>query len=378
MMKPGLFSIMLLGAALLSAQLVSAQETRLSKSISRSFPVSGRLNLEITNKYGHVIIETHAKNEVALKIEILAFGKDQSSASKLMERVEFDFKNTADYLEVESVFDRKQNLFKEMMNSLNDYSASLLSNHKLQVNYEISIPENTASVNVINRFGDVNVGDVNARIDVTVAHGNLRLNDVDQFSRINMNYGKAKINRIREASIDLKSAELDLGAAEKLTLTSSSSTVQIGSVAYADLQSTNDKITIESASNISGNVNFTTLNLYFLQEDIRLDQSYGEVTIKGIHPAFNDIRFTGKSTDYSLYFPKSSAFDVKIYTRDDKLVLPEFPGKIQKRYTDEKSKFVEATGFVGKENSGRKVSIDAQGGLVKLVFVDPAKETYNK
>jgi hypothetical protein len=254
----------------------------------------------------------------------------------------------------------------------------VLSNHKLQVNYEITIPENTASVTVINRFGDVNISDVSARIDVTVAHGNLRLNDVDQFSRINMNYGKAKISRIREASIDLKSAELDLGAAEKLNLTSSSSTVQIGSVAFADLQSTNDKITIESAGTISGDVNFTTLNLYFLEEDIRLDQSYGEVAIKGVDAAFNDIRLTGKSTDYTLFFPKNSTFDLRVFTRDDKLVLPDFPGKIKKRYTDEKSKFVEATGYIGKENSGRKVNIDAQGGLVKLVFVDPAKENYNK
>ena len=378
MMRQGPFSSIVIAVLLLFTQVVTAQETKLSKSINRSFSITGRLNLEVSNKYGNVIIETHDKNEVALKIEILAFGKDESSAEKLMDRVEFDFKNTTDFLQVESVFDRKQSFFKEMLNSVNDYSASLLSKHKLQVNYEITIPQTTASVSIINRFGDVHIADINARLDLTVAHGNLRLNDVKQFSRINMNYGNARINRINEASLDLKGAELDLGAAEKLTLTSSTSTAQIGTIDIADFTSTNDKITIESVREISGTVNFTSLQIFYLGEACRLNQSYGDVTIKNIQSTFNDIRLNGKSTDYYLNFQKSTAFDLRINTRDDKLQLPDFPGKIQKRYLDEKSKFIEVTGYVGKENASRKVNIDAQSGTVKLAFTDPAKESYNK
>ncbi len=378
MMRPGPFSSIIAALVLLFAHVVTAQETKLSKSINRTFAVSGRLNLEVSNKYGNVIIETHNKNEVALRIEILAFGKDESSAEKLMDRVEFDFKNTSDYLQVESVFDRKQSFFKEMLNSVNDYSASLLSKHKLQVNYEITIPANTASISVINRFGDVHLADMDARLDLTVSHGNLRLNDVAQFSRINMSYGNARIHSINEASVDLKGAELDLDNAEKLTLTSSTSTAQIGAVDFADLSSTNDKITIESVREVSGTVNFTSLQIYLLVEVCRLNQSYGDVIIKNIQPTFRDIRLNGKSTDYQLTFQKNTSFDVRINTRDDKLQLPDFPGKVQKRYLDEKSKFIEVSGYVGAVNSGRNVNIDAQSGMVKLIFIDLSKETYNK
>lgn len=378
MMRPAPFSILIVALVLSCTQTIVAQETRLTKSINRSFAISGRLNLEVSNKYGNVIVETHSKNEVALRIEIIAFGKDESSAEKLMDRVEFDFKNTSDYLEVESVFDRKQTLLKEMLNSVNDYSASLLSKHKLQVNYEITVPENTGSISVINRFGDVHIADLNARLDLSVAHGNLRLNDVGQFSRIDMSYGNARIHSVNESTIDLKGAELDLDAAEKLTLTSSTSTIQIRAVDFADLNSTNDKITIESVREMSGMVNFTTLQIYYLAETCRLNQSYGEVTIKNTAPDFRDIRLYGKSTDYLITFQKHTSFDIRINTRDDKLQLPDFPGKVQKRYLDDKSKFIEVTGYVGTANNGRNVSIDAQSGMVKLVFIDPAKENYNK
>ncbi|MCK5278772.1 MAG: hypothetical protein KAK04_09540, partial [Cyclobacteriaceae bacterium] len=137
---------------------IRAQETKLSKSIDKTFEVSGRLSLEITNKYGNVIIETWPRNEVSLKIEIIAYGKDGSAAEKLMDRVEFDFKHSSDFLEVESVFDRKKSFFKDLLNAVGDYSASLLSKHKLQVNYELNIPETTASITIDNRFGDIHLG----------------------------------------------------------------------------------------------------------------------------------------------------------------------------------------------------------------------------
>ena len=129
-----LFKIYLVLMALLICHNISAQETKLSKSIDKTFEVSDKLNLEITNKYGNVIIETWSKNEVELKIVILAFGKDESAADKLMDRVEFDFKHSNDYLEIQSVFDRKKSFFKDLVNAVGDYSASLLSKHKLQVN----------------------------------------------------------------------------------------------------------------------------------------------------------------------------------------------------------------------------------------------------
>ena len=94
------FKIYLVLMALLICHDTRAQETKLSKSIDKTFEVSDRLDLEITNKYGNVIIDTSPRNEVSLKIEILAFGKDENAAEKLMDRVEFDFKQSSDSLEV--------------------------------------------------------------------------------------------------------------------------------------------------------------------------------------------------------------------------------------------------------------------------------------
>ena len=347
-----------------------SQEIKITKSIDKTFKVDDRLNLEITNKYGNVIIDTWSKNEVSLKIEILAYGKDRDAAEKLMDRVEFDFKQASDFLQVESVFDRKKSFFKDLINTVGDYSASLLSNHKLQVNYELNIPEGTASVTVDNRFGDVHLGDIEGRVTVTLAHGNLRANKMADYSRVNINYGNAKIQEINDGRISLKGAELELDYGQKIDLESSSSTITIGKVSIFDLQSTNDKININEVRDISGSANFTELVVGTVNESCRLNQSYGGMKINYIPNSFTSIRLDGKSTDYELNFSNKSSFETRIYTRDDKINLANYPGQREKRYVDEKSKFVQITGYFGSKNSERNVTVDAQNGEVKIDFID--------
>lgn len=354
------------------------QETKLSKSIDRTFEVTERLNLEISNKYGNVIIDTWPRNEVALKIEILAFGKDENSAEKLMDRVEFDFKHSDDFIEVESVFDRKKSFFKDLINAVGDYSASLLSKHKLQVNYELTIPESTASITIENRFGDVHVADMEARLDLTVAHGNIKVNKIQNYSRINLNYGIAKIKVANEANINLKGAELELEHVQKLNLKSSSSKARIGTVNNADIESTNDQIDIDEVRDISGDADFTEIRIGQLTESCRLNQNYGGLDIKGINADFKSVRLNGKSTDYELYFAEESNFELSIYARDDKLTMDDFPGQIEKRYVDEKTKFVSVKGHTGKNWDDRRLNIDAQNGEVDIGFKSVVSETYNK
>jgi len=355
-----------------------AQETKLSKSIDKTFEVSDGLNLDITNKYGNVIIDTWPRNEVSLKIEIIAFGKDGNTAEKLMDRVEFDFKQANDFLEVESVFDRKKSFFKDLVNAVGDYSASLLSKHKLQVNYELNIPESTASISIDNRFGDIHLGDVSGRLNIKLSHGNLRANKIEDYSRVNVNYGKAKIKEVNEVNISLKGAELNLEYAMKLNLQSSSSTIVIEKVSTADIESTNDKIEIHEVNDISGSANFTEMSIYFLSEICKLHQSYGELTIKNIPDSFRSIRLDGKSTDYKLKFSQNTSFETRIYAREDKLIIAEYPGQREKRNLDDKSKFVQITGYFGAEQSERNLKIDAQGGEVKIDFIEMLPETYNK
>ena len=354
------------------------QETKLSKTIDRSFAFSDRPDIEITNKYGSIIIDTWQQNEVQLKIEILAYGKDETAAEKLMNKVEFDFKHTKDYLEIESVFDRKKSFFRDLVNAVGDYSASLLSKQKLQVNYELTIPESVSSVSIENKFGDVHMDDVNGRVDLTVAHGDLRTNNLEDFSRINVNYGKVRIKTVNEAEVLLKGAELEVEFAGKLNLNTSSSDITIDEALVIDLESTNDKIQINSVRDLSGSANFTEISISHLAEMCRINQSYGSLTVRHLPGSFRAVSLHGKSTDYTISISDGANFDSKIYAREDKLTIRDFPGKREKIYMDDKSKFVQISGPFGLIESESTLHIDAQNGEVFIEFEDTSADANSK
>ena len=297
---------------------------------------------------------------------------------KLMDRVEFDFKHTDDFLEVESVFDRKKSFFKDLVNAVGDYSASLLSKHKLQINYELVVPESVSSVTVDNRFGDVHLGDIKGRAKLTIAHGDLKVDRLADYSRINLNYGKIRAKEVGEANFTLKGAELEVDFAGKLNIVSSSSTLMIENALVLDLESTNDKIFFEHVRDLSGAANFTEMTVSNLSEVVRLNQSYGEMTIKSIPESFRSVRLQGKSTDYVLNFSNRSSFDSRIYARSDKLKIADFPGEREKRYMDDKSKFVQITGSFGYKNTEQRLNLDAQNGDVTIDFIEMSQETKRK
>ena len=94
---------------------------------------------------------------------------------------------------------------------------------------------------------------------------------------------------------------------------------------------------------------------------------------------FKSIRVNGKSTDYKLVFSNGVSFDSRIYARNDKLSIAKYAGKREKRYMDEKSKFVQLSGSFGTDTASEsKLNINAQNGEVKIDFDEILSESYTK
>ena len=106
--------------------------------------------------------------------------------------------------------------------------------------------------------------------------------------------------------------------------------------------------------------------------------TYGSMKIRQVYQGFSTLRVNGKSTDYNLTFADATSFHARIYARADKLSIADFSGQREKRYMDEKSKFVQVTGSFGMQPGEKKININAQNGEVSIDFTDVLSENYNK
>jgi len=332
--------------------------TRLVKNISRSFEVDQNTNIELTNKYGQVIVNTWEKDSVVIDVEITVYGKNGEMTEKMMRRVDIEFNRFGDFLSIETILDRNSGFFKEMWNSLGDYSKTLLSNNKINIDYEITIPIRS-NFKLDNKFGDVFLNQHEGKLQLIVSHGDLKVNKLAGESRIDLSFGKGHFKNINQANMVLKSAELSIRDIGSLNIESSSSEIELTNVESLILNSRNDKISIEKVRMISGRASFSDVAIDSIIDQVNVDLNYGEFYIASVNANFATVHLSGKSADIHLNFEIGAYFDLSIAGRDDQIFLSKNFKGLNKTVSQEDEKEIILTGSVGMIKSKRS-SVDVQ------------------
>lgn len=348
---------------------MSQEATELSKTITEQYTVSSGDNIEIKNKYGQIIVNTWDENLVQVEVKVTAYGKNKAAAEKILNRVKFDFNQVSSYVILETVLDRKSGLFKDLLNDIGDYSKTLLSKDRLDVDYELYIPEG-AGLKIENKFGDVFLGDLKNRCEVTISNGNLKADDLSGYVDIGISFGNAYFSTINDGDLELKVADVEIEEANALNISSSSSEIAIHKVIKGRINSRNDKFKITQIAHFSGKSSFSKIEVGKLLNLTDLDMNYGLLAVSEINDDFTKIQLTGKSTDFNLSFDSQSYFNASLTARKDKLVLPTKISDVAIDYLDDNDNFVSVNGTIGNKNDQPGlVNVNAQKGDLKVFFV---------
>ena len=343
----------------------SDNDTKVSKITNEGFLMPKNGHLEIINKYGQVLINNSHNDSVTVKIEVIAYGKDRSTANKIISRVDFDFEQTKEYLTLETVLDRKSGFFKEMWNNIGDYSKTLLSKNKLEINYEVYVPK-TISISIINKFGDIFISERDKKVDIEMSHGNLRADNFNANSNISVNYGQAHIKQLKDGDLNFKASEVAIRSVGSANIQSSSSEITITKGEEIQLNSRSDKmVEINEVSRLKGEMIFSKLKVDNLTKNLDIELSYSDIQVDQIPFNFSLIRIMGKSSDIDLEFGANTYMDVNIKAYEYKLQLPMTT--LNKEYIDKKRGLVLYTGIIGKENNYKgSLNIDSQRGAINI------------
>lgn len=349
-------------------------ETKLTKILERTFAVSEGAQLEVINKYGQVVIDPWEKDSVQVKVEVIAYGKDQSSASKIMERVDIEFRKYDRFLRMETLLDRKSGFFKELWNNIGDYSKTLLSKNKLEINYEIKVPQRIR-LDLINKFGDVFLGGFSGKARIELSHGTLRAHELASSSELAVNFGDARIKKFGGGDLIFKASEVNISELTDSKIRSSSSTVVIKKAEQVRINSRNDKLlNFGWVNHLSGTSLFSKITIDELSKSLDLQMDYGEVTIHRVQFSFSKINIEGKSTDVVLNFEPKTFLDIDIQGKDELIVLPTKQLKLDKQFTDDKEKYVKITGQLGQKNNyPGLLFINSHNGEVDINFGAPGQ-----
>ena len=321
-------------------------DTKLTKNITKSYAMTSRAEVDITNKYGKVVVTAWDKDSVKIVVDIIAYGKNDDAVDKLMNKVNIDFMKSGDYLSVETEMNRKGGSFGAVLSNIEGYSKSLLNKNKVTIDYTIYLP-GTASLNLENKFGDVFIGNFDGKIDLDLSHGDLKARNLKGDSKVFLSFGKGRIRNMKDGFLKLKGGEIEIDEGVKINVESSSSELAFGNIKSLYINSRNDKIRTGSLNVLKGTGDFTDIFAENVESDLDLNLEYGEFYAERIGEDFNTITLNSKSTDINLVLSPKSYFNANISGNEDRMIIPNSMLSLGKKDKSDSGYDFTLTGTVG-------------------------------
>ncbi|RZM23434.1 MAG: hypothetical protein EOO88_26180 [Pedobacter sp.] len=233
-----------------------AEEGSVTKSFTRAFAVDQMDKINVNNRYGSVTVKTWDRREVKAEVTIRAYSS--SDAQKLLDQVAIDAAKQGDLVTFKTNINVEDNRWGNF--SINGRK----SRREVKVDYIIYMPANNA-LTVLQQYGNVTVGDLDAALSAKVQYGNFVAGKLSSNNNyISVQYGKANIAEATKATIKHQyGAGVTIGTVGTLNLDAQYTKVDITNITGEAVieQQYGAGITIGSVGLLNINAQYTKVNV---------------------------------------------------------------------------------------------------------------------
>lgn len=337
-------------------------QVRMERDYDEAFPIVPGQRVEITNKYGEVIVRTWADDQVRIVVKVAAEGKNQETVNKAMSRVQVRLRKVGEVVSGDTEIESTTGTFS-LLGDVEDYSKALFGKQRLTINYEIWLPENV-DLSINNKYGNIFLASLTGNVNVNLAHGDLKANRLDGRLDYEHAFGKSTFGYVNRGRLVLRGVNLTLDEGHSFSVQSSSSEVRLNKLHFARIDSRNDRLYVTDINELLGTGRFTDLQAERVFRTVDLSFNFGEVSLSQIDARFKSINLIGKSTDFNLTLNQASYINARIKGPEEKMVVPNSMMALS-RFYDPETRIVELTGLVGYTNDFvSQLNLDAEGGNV--------------
>ena len=266
------------------------------KFIEKTHKVSASTVLRIQNKFGKVEVNSWDKSEFSIKIEMIAKGKNEDRAQKILDNIDVDISESGAEI---------------------SYKTEIPSNNKnkndegFEINYVVYMPE-ANPLKVDNSFGDVTMGDRGADLDIDVSYGSMKVGDVAGFSDVRLSFGSGSIGNITEGDFTIKYSKYEIESGTRLEVEQGFSDVEIGEVDDLEIESKYGGVEIEKAGKVDAEAHFSGFEIEELTGSLELDCSYlGDFSIDRLAKTFTLVDIDGKFGSYEISIEPGLAANIE-------------------------------------------------------------------
>jgi len=336
---------------------LSAQEV--TKEFHKEFTAGANTTLEISNRYGDVVIQSWDKDQIVIDVKVTVELPNKEKAEKLLSYIDVQFSEGNNLISAKTVIDDKFN-----------FTGWGMSSKKFSIDYNVKMPVGTA-LTLSNKYGNTDLDELHGLVNLDIRYGNLTAGkltrgNVKPLNRINLAYGKGTIDEAGWLDLTVRYVgNMDITKSQAILLDSKYSKLSLGETSSVVGESKYDNIRIESINNLVLENGYTETNIGELTKKLSYSGSYGSFSIDKIPAGFESIDVETHYMGVRLGIEESANYKLDAKVSYGGLKYNEDNFKNQRRIVENNSN--EVSGTVGKEESpSAKVNVIASYGSVKL------------
>ena len=308
--------LLIIGASL------DAKELR--KDISRTFEISSKGTIEISNSYGNVFIIESDDDKVHFDIEIIAKGKKEDQLKEAIERIEIDFSSSESHISAET----EQNFKTKWSWGRRTVSFKVVYNIRVPNGLDIEVGNKFGNVDIRStmddlyvelKYGNLNLAPITGNAEIRLGHGNGYIQDVEGNLDLDLDYvGSFNIGTIKKTfdfdcafshcdilaissgNIKSKYSHINIESANKLEIDSGFDQYKITTVKEIQIDGKYDKYEIGMSDNFEIDTKFSHIQINYLSTRGEFDTEYGSVRIKNLHQDFKQLEIESEFTGYGI------------------------------------------------------------------------------
>ena len=332
-----------------------------SQEITKEFHkeyTAGTKTLDISNKYGDVVIQSWNKNQIVIDVKVTVDMPNKERAQRLLELIDVQFSEGADLISAKTVIDDKFNF------------TGWGDSRKFSIDYKIKMPVGT-DLTLVNKYGNTDIDELHGLMDLDIKYGNLTAGkltrgNIKPLSNLNLAYGKGTIDET--GWLDLTEryvGSMEIEKSQAILLDSKYSKISLGETSSVVGESKYDNIKIENIKNLVLENGYTEVNIGQLTKKLTYSGSYGSFSIDRIPSGFESLDVETHYMGVRLGIEESASYKLDAKVTYGGLKYNENKFKNQKRIIENNSH--EVSGIVGnEENPSSKVTVHTSYGTVKL------------
>lgn len=354
--RPYKSGLLLLPALLLAATL-SAQPV--TKEFHKQYTPGPNTTLDISNKYGDVVVETSDQNQVTIDVKVTVEVPGRERAEKLISYIDVQFSESGNTISAKTVIDDKFN-----------FTGWGGGSRRFSINYNVKMPVNL-NFTLSNRYGNTELEEISGLVNLDIKYGNLTADALTRgnekpLNHLSLAYGKATISSANWLDILARySGDFEIEESKALLLDSKYSKLQLGKTSSIVGTSKYDNVRIGEVNNLVLDAGYSDVYVETLNKKLKFDGGYGAFTVEDIPAGFESIETDTRYLGVKLGIDGDASYklDAKVSYGDLKFNEDNF--RNEKRIVQNNSN--ETAGIVGKESSPvSNVKVTSSYGSVRL------------